>query len=58
MLLTPFGVDLWNTLLYHLEALQLSFSPFFLFSPTLSEGYNTKAAWDTAYLQRILATVI
>ena len=44
MLLTPFGVDLWNTLLYHLEALQLSFSPFFLCSfPTLSEGYNTKA---------------
>src|SRR5436853_3192970 len=42
MLLTPFGVDLWNTLLYHLEALQLSFSPFFLCSfPTLSEGYNT-----------------
>ena len=42
MLLTPFGVDLWNTLLYHLEALQLPFSPFFLFSPTtLSEGYNT-----------------
>ena len=43
MLLTPFGVDLWNTLLYHLEALQLSFSPFFLCSfPTLSEGYNTQ----------------
>src|SRR2546421_10190747 len=43
MLLTPFGVDLWNTLLYHLEALQLSFSPFFLCSfPTLSEGYNTR----------------
>src|SRR6266487_612693 len=42
MLLTPFGGDLWNTLLYHLEALQLSFSPFFLCSfPTLSEGYNT-----------------
>src|SRR5205085_11296411 len=45
MLLTPFGVDLWNTLLYHLEALQLSFSPFFLCSfPTLSEGYNTVIA--------------
>jgi hypothetical protein len=42
MLLTPCGVDLWNTLLYHLKALQLSFSLFFLFSPTLSEGYNTK----------------
>ncbi|HCP75502.1 MAG TPA: hypothetical protein DIU08_12780, partial [Ktedonobacter sp.] len=28
-------------LLYHLKPLQLSFSPFFLFSPTLSEGYNT-----------------
>jgi hypothetical protein len=41
MLLTPCGVDLWNTLLYHLKALQLSFSLFFLFSPTLSEGYNT-----------------
>src|SRR6266699_298682 len=42
MLLTPFGGDLWNTLLYHLEALQLSFSPFFLCPfPTLSEGYNT-----------------
>ena len=42
MLLTPCGVDDWNTLLYHLEALQLSFFPFFLFFPTLSEGYNTK----------------
>src|SRR6266480_2678038 len=43
MLLTPFGGDLWNTLLYHLEALQLSFSPFLLCSfPTLSEGYNTR----------------
>jgi hypothetical protein len=42
MLLTPCGGDDWNTLRYHVEALQLSFSPFFLFSPTLSEGYNTK----------------
>jgi len=42
MLLTPCGVDDWNTLLYHLEALQLSFFPFFLFFPTLSEGYNTR----------------
>src|SRR2546421_11193353 len=49
MLLTPFGVDLWNTLLYHLEALQLSFSPFFLCSfPTLSEGYNTAATKKTS----------
>ena len=42
MLLTPCGVDFANTLLYHLKPLQLSFSPFFLFSPTLSEGYNTQ----------------
>ncbi len=41
MLLTPCGVDVVNTLLYHLKPLQLSFFPFFLFSPTLSEGYNT-----------------
>ena len=41
MLLTPCGVDFANTLLYHLKPLQLSFFPFFLFSPTLSEGYNT-----------------
>lgn len=41
MLLTPCGVDFVNTLLYHLKPLQLSFFPFFLFSPTLSEGYNT-----------------
>ncbi len=41
MLLTPCGVDFVNTLLYHLEALQLSFFSFFLSSPTLSEGYNT-----------------
>jgi hypothetical protein len=41
MLLTPCGVDDWNTLLYHLKPLQLSFFPFFLFSSTLSEGYNT-----------------
>ncbi len=42
MLLTPCGVDVVNTLLYHLKPLQLSFFPFFLFSPTLSEGYNTE----------------
>jgi hypothetical protein len=41
MLLTPCGVDFVNTLLYHLEALQLSFFSFFLSSLTLSEGYNT-----------------
>jgi len=41
MLLTPCGVDVVNTLLYHLKPLQLSFFPFFLFSPTLSEGYDT-----------------
>ena len=58
MLLTPFGVDLWNTLLYHLEALQLSFSPFFLCSfPTLSEGYNTYdltlLTYNTRHFKRI-----
>ena len=42
MLLTPCGVDFVTTLLYHLEALQLSFFSFFLSSPTLSEGYNTR----------------
>ncbi len=42
MLLTPCGVDFANTLLYHLKPLQLSFFPFFLFSPTLSEGYDTR----------------
>src|SRR5947209_20387827 len=42
MLLTPCGVDVANTLLYHLKALQLSFFLFFLLSfPTLREGYNT-----------------
>ena len=41
MLLTPWGVDFVNTLLYHLEALQLPFFSFFLSSLTLSEGYNT-----------------
>src|SRR5438874_6568035 len=52
MLLTPFGVDLWNTLLYHLEALQLSFSPFFLCSfPTLSEGYNTGIRYAQSFLR-------
>jgi hypothetical protein len=44
MLLTPCGVDFVNTLLYHLEALQLSFFSCFLSSPTLSEGYNTQMA--------------
>src|SRR5260370_15140441 len=46
MLLTPCGVDFVNTLLYHLEALQLSFFSFFLSSPTLSEGYNTNHPLD------------
>src|SRR5437588_7294125 len=55
MLLTPFGVDLWNTLLYHLEALQLSFSPFFLCSfPTLSEGYNTTFTQHLTYCRRAM----
>ena len=36
MLLTPCGVDFVNTLLYHLKPLQLSFFPFFLFSPPLA----------------------
>src|SRR2546429_1771433 len=60
MLLTPFGVDLWNTLLYHLEALQLSFSPFFLCSfPTLSEGYNTLAwgLWTRICISYILVVI-
>src|SRR5438270_123316 len=49
MLLTPCGVDVVNTLLYHMKALQLSFFLFFLFSfPTLSEGYNTNFLIETS----------
>jgi hypothetical protein len=43
MLLTPCGVDIVNTLLYHMEVFQLAFFPPFLLSfSTLSEGYNTQ----------------
>jgi len=48
MLLTPCGVDFVKTLLYHLEALQLSFFSCFLSSPTLSEGYNTISSFFAA----------
>jgi hypothetical protein len=55
MLLTPCGVDDWNTLLYHLKPLQLSFFPFFLFSSTLSKGYNTQHLPFLIELKRIPA---
>ena len=53
MLVTPCGVDDCISLLYHLEALQLSFFPFFLFSPTLSEGYNTQATGGVDKKERV-----